>query len=53
MGKRCSHFSAVFNPIFFILAGNEGMHKRSEEIGPPTAELGALERLKQIPIDLQ
>ena len=24
-------FSAVFDPIFFILAGNENMHESSEE----------------------
>ena len=31
-GKRCLHlFSVVFDPIFFILAGNEEMHKISDE----------------------
>ena len=31
-GKRCLHlFSVVFNPILFILAGNEDMHQISDE----------------------
>ena len=31
-GKRCLHlFSAVFNPILFVLAGNEDRHKISDE----------------------
>ena len=31
-GKWCLHlFSAVFDPIFFILAGKEDMHKVSDE----------------------
>ena len=31
-GKWCLHlFSAVFDPIIFILAGNEDMHKISDE----------------------
>ena len=31
-GKRCIHlFSVAFNPIVFILAGNEDMHKISDE----------------------
>ena len=31
-GKWCLHlFSVVFNPILFILAGNEDMHKISDE----------------------
>ena len=31
-GKWCLHlFSVVFDPIFFILAGNEDMHKISDE----------------------
>ena len=44
--------SAVFNQIFFVLAGNEDMHKRLDELGafsqipPLTTELAALERLK-------
>ena len=32
MGKRFLHlFSVVFDPILFILAGNEDMHKTSDE----------------------
>ena len=32
MGQWCCHFfSAVFDRIFFILAGNEDMHKNSQE----------------------
>ena len=32
MGKRCLHlFSVVFDPILFIRAGNEDMHKISDE----------------------
>ena len=42
---------AVFHPIIFILAGNDDMHESLDEfefhlIGAPTAELAALERLK-------
>ena len=49
MGKQCCHFfSAVFDPIFLILAGNEDMNENSKfgQIGTPRAELGALDRLK-------
>ena len=43
-----------FHPILFILAGNDDMHESSNElnfglIGPQTAELAALERLKKSP----
>ena len=32
MGKRCHHiFSAIFNWILFIFAGNEDMHKSLDE----------------------
>ena len=32
MEKWCCHFfSAVFNPILFILAGNDDMHESLEE----------------------
>ena len=32
MEKRCCHFfSAVFYPIHFILAGNNGMHANAAE----------------------
>ena len=32
-GKRCLHlFSVVFDPILFVLAGNEDMHKISDEL---------------------
>ena len=32
MEKWCCHFfSAFFDPILFILAGNDDMHERSEE----------------------
>ena len=54
-GKRCCHlFSVVFDPILFILAGYQDMHKISEEfeIWPDqtlTTELAALERLKNFP----
>ena len=52
MGKTVS---IVFDPIFFMLAGNEGMHESSEEfevrpdLTPPTVELAALERLEKSP----
>ena len=60
MGKTTSsHFSAVFDQILFILAGNEDMHKSLDEfefrpdqttelgqIPPLTMKLAALERLK-------
>ena len=55
MKKRCLHFfSAVFQPFLFILAGKDDMHESLDEsnfglIGPPTAELAALERLKKSP----
>ena len=45
----CLHlFSVVFDPILFILAGNEDMHKTPDEFdfGPLTMELAALENLK-------
>ena len=50
-------FLSCFNPIFFILADIDDMHGSSEEfefslIGPPTADVAALERLKNIPINL-
>ena len=52
-GKCCVHSSAfIFDRIFFILAGNEDIHNISDEfgqIGPRTAELAALERMKKIP----
>ena len=46
-----STFSVVFDPILFILAGNEDMHEISDEfefqpVGPLITELAALERLK-------
>ena len=53
--KRCLHFfSAVFHLFLFILAGNDDMHESSDEfefglIGPTTAELAALKRLKKSP----
>ena len=32
MGKRCLHFfSAVLDQIFFILAGNDNIHKSLDE----------------------
>ena len=51
-GKWCLHlFSVVFDPILFILAGNEDMHKILEEFEfrPLTTELAAPERLKNFP----
>ena len=45
-GKWCLHlFSVVFDPILFILAGKEDMHKISNfgQIGPLTREEVALE----------
>ena len=53
--KHCLHFfSAFFHPFLFILAGNDDMHESSDKfnfglIGPPTAELATLERLKKSP----
>ena len=47
-----SLFSVVFHSIFFILAGNEDMHERSDkfEVLPdpttPVAEFDVLERLE-------
>ena len=53
MGKLCLHFfSAAFHPFLFIIAGNDDMHESWDDfslIGPPTAELAALERLKKSP----
>ena len=55
MGKCCVHSRAfIFDWIFFILAGNENIHNISDgskfgQIGPRTAELAALERMKKIP----
>ena len=53
MGKRYRlHFSVVFDLILFILASNEKTWIKSRmssnfgQIGPPTTELAALERLK-------
>ena len=49
-GKRCLHlFSVVFDPILFILAGNEDVHKIFSQIGLLTTELAAFERLKNFP----
>ena len=47
-------FLGVFRPIHFILADNDIMHRSLEEfqfsqIRPPTAELAALEHLKNNP----
>ena len=56
--KRCCHFFLpVFYPILFILAGNDDMHKSSEEfkIRPdPTTDCGVSYPLasEKIPIDL-
>ena len=50
MGKRCCHFfSAVFDWIFFILTGNDGILKSLDEFEirpdlPSDSELAALER---------
>ena len=49
MGKtKSSRFSAVFDRILFILAGNEGIHKKFEFRTDPTTDYGVscLERLK-------
>ena len=49
MGKRSHHvFSAVFDRIRFILAGNEDIHMslNFRQIQPLTTELAALECLK-------
>ena len=36
MGKRCCHFfSAVFDRILFILAGNDDIHKSFDEFDIP------------------
>ena len=57
-GKRCLHlFSVVFDRIFFILAGNEDMHKISDEFEfPPdrTIDYGVScpWASKKFPIDL-
>ena len=48
MGKTVS---IVFDPIFFMLAGNEGMHESSEEIEvrpdptPPTVASGKIPKV--------
>ena len=58
MGKRCCHFfSVVFDPISFILAGNEDMQGSSEEFEirrDPTTDCGVSWPLasEKIPIDL-
>ena len=55
MEKQClNFFSAVFHLFLFILAGNNDMHGSFDLslIGPLTAELAALERLKKIHIGL-
>ena len=55
---RCPHFfSVAVDQIHLKFVGNEEMHNISNEfefgqIGPPTTELSALERLKNTPIDL-
>ena len=46
-------FSTVFDRIYFILAGNDDIHKSLDEfkiwpIRPQAMELAALERLKEI-----
>ena len=57
-GKRCLHlFSVVFDPILLVLAGNEDMHKISDEFefGPDqTTDHGVScpWASKKIPIDL-
>ena len=59
--NRCHHVISVdIDPIFFKLAGNKDMHNIMKEfefsnfgqIGPPTTELAALERLRNTLIDL-
>ena len=48
-------FSAVFNPILFILTGNDEMHWRSLKssvIRPLTVELAALQHVKKIHVDI-
>ena len=53
--KRCFHFfSAVFHPILFILVGNDKCMRARTSLnfgllGPLTAELAVLERLKKSP----
>ena len=54
MGKTVSPlFWAVFHPFLSILAGNNDMYEKTSLnfglIGPQTAELAALERLKKSP----
>ena len=58
--NRCHHVISVdidIDPIFFKLAGNKDMHNIMNssnfgQIGPPTTELAAFERLRNTPIDL-
>ena len=58
--NRCHHVISVdIDPIFFKLAGLVtrtciilGMSSNFGQIGPPTTELAALERLRHTPIDL-
>ena len=56
--NQCHHVISVdIDPIFFKLARNKDMHNIMNEsnfgqIGPPTMELAALERLRNTPIDL-
>ena len=50
-------FSVAIDKIHFKFVGNENIHNISDEfefgqIGPPTTELTAPERLKNTPIDL-
>ena len=58
MGKTVSPlFLGCFHPLPFIIAGDmtcmrAGTSLNFSLIGPPTAELAALERLKKIPIGL-
>ena len=58
-GKWCLYlFFVAFDPILFILADNEDMHKISEEfefLPDRTSDYGlsCLEGLKKFPIDLQ
>ena len=55
--NRCHHVISVdIDPIFFKLAGNKDIHNimssNFSQIGPPTTELAALERLRNTPTDL-
>ena len=44
-----TRFSNSFDRIHFILAGNDGIHKKFGQIRPWTTKLAALECLKNIP----